>query len=84
MPKPQMTRPAQSIGMPLQAAMRLRYILDVTRTELQSRPYIEPRIQKREATWIADLLEKLSAMYDELKAPNKEPAGMAAVMPPCV
>ena len=44
----------------------------------------EPKIHKRHANWSAAFREYLSAIKDEASEPKRLPAGMDAVMPPCV
>ena len=47
-----------------------------------SETYIDPTIQKIDATWILDRRENLSAMKEDDRAPTSDPKGMAQVIPP--
>jgi hypothetical protein len=51
---------------------------------LMTETYIEPTIQNKDAIWILDLREYLSAINEEDRAPTSEPKGIAQVMPPCL
>jgi hypothetical protein len=52
--------------------------------KLMIETYIEPIIQNKDAIWILDLREYLSAINEEDRAPTSEPKGIAQVMPPCL
>jgi hypothetical protein len=44
--------------------------------------YIDPTIHMREAIWMAVRRESRSAMNEEARAPNRDPNGIAHVIPP--
>jgi hypothetical protein len=48
----------------------------------EKKAYVEPITHMMHDIWIAVRRENLSAMKDEMRAPTKEPRGIAAVIAP--